>query len=383
MAYYELWLTDDTGLRIADSRGRSPLQPFLHLTAARAVNNIGEFTLAMPATFDDSLLAPDRMVQVWRAPTGGRLGLWRVYLLRRWILDGQGDQEHVLLSGPDTNDLLRRRVVAAYNLSSQAQKTDLADDMMKEFVTEALSDAASPTPDAGTRAWSNLSVQADLGNGPTVTIDGTAFHHLLLPSGWGVLSWVARAARVAGTEVFFDIVPDVVTGSSITFQFQTFTGQPGQDVTDRVVFDKGRGNLRDPRLEYDYREEENYIYTGGQNIGILREIEQVYDSDRYSVSQWNRCEGFADARGQTGNGVREVGRTALAEGEPKIRFSGIPIDTAGTRFGRDWDLGYRVRARYRNREFDTIVRAVTLSVEPGGKEGEVKEDIRARLEYES
>jgi len=53
------------------------------------------------------------------------------------------------------------------------------------------------------------------------------------------------------------------------------------------------------------------------------------------------------------------------------------LDTRGTRFGRDWDFGYKVRAKYRGQEFDAIVRAVTISVDENSKE-----DIQARLEYE-
>jgi hypothetical protein len=379
MARYELWLTDDRGLRITDQRGRSYLTSFLSLTASRAVNTIGRFTLAVPATFDDNLLKPDRMIQVWRAPTGGRLGLWRTYFVRRWIFETRSGEESITISGPDTNDLLRRRIVAAFAGSAQASKTDLADDMMKEIVTEAIADGVAPTPDAGTRAWSDLTIAADLGNGPTIT-KAFSFDQLLTPSGQGVLPKLAKAARAAGTEVFFDIVPNVVSGSSITFQFRTFTGQPGQDVTGQgVLFDQQRGNMVNPRLEYDYSQEENYIYAAGQGVADAREVQQVSDSARYLASQWNRCEAHADARNQTAaNGVREAGRADLEDGQPRIRFRAEPVDTTGTRFGRDWDFGYKVRSRYRNVEFDTIIRAVTISVDSNGNE-----DVRARQEYEA
>lgn len=370
-ASYELWLTTDVGVRIAQ------LTTFVSLSASRAVGEIGKFTLGLPASFDESLLAPDRMVQVWRAPTGGQLGLWRVYFIRRWIFETRGSQEVITIEGPDTNDLLRRRIVAAFASSAQASKTDFADDMMKEVVTQSIADGVAPVPTAGTRVWSNLSIQADLGDGPTIT-KSFPFDKLLTVSGQGVLPVLAKAAREAGTEVFFDIVPNVVTGSSITFQFQTFTGQPGRDVTDRVVFDQQRGNMRDPKLEYDYSDEENYIYAAGQGERADRNVQQVYDAARYGVSQWGRCEGFADARNQSAdNGVREAGRAHLEEGRPKIRFSATPVDVSGTRFGRDWDFGYKVRSRYRNVEFDTIIRAVAISVDANGEE-----TVQARLDAE-
>lgn len=369
---YEIWLTSDQGVRLTS------LNNILSMTASRLVNGIGWISLSMPSSFDDSLIARDRLIQVWRQPQGGRLGLWRVYFLRKWTFNTSSDREGITLEGPDHNDLLRRRIVAAYSSSSQALKTDFADDMMKEVVTQSISDAAAPVPSAGTRVWANLSIAADLGLGPSIT-RSFPFDKLLGSSSSGVLPQLSKAAKEAGTEVFFDIVPNVVSSNSITFRFETYTGQPGQDVSSSVVFDKDRGNLRDIILEEDYSEEVNYVYSAGQGERTARNIQQVYDSTRYGASIWNRCEGFADARNQTSNnGVREIGRAELQEGRGKIRFTATPVDTEGTRFGIHWDVGYKVTARYRNREFLCIIKAVTISLDENGHE-----TIQARLDYES
>lgn len=369
---YELWLTDDAGVRLA------PLSNIISLEASRAEGQIGACNLRAALSFNPDMLLPDRQIQIWRQPQGGNLGLWRVYFLRKWTFSTRGSEQIIEMGGPDVMDLLRRRIVAAYAGSSQAGKTDYADDMMKEVVSQAILDTASPTPSAGTRAWANLSIAPDLSLGPTIT-KSFSWDKLLTSSGAGVLPAIQEAAREAGTEVFFDIIPNAVTASSISFIFQTFIGQPGQDVSSRIAFDLARGNMRDPELRYDYSEEENYIYAGGQGEGAARVIQQVYDSARYGVSIWARCEGFADARNQsTGDGVTEAGRSALEAGRPKIQFSAIPVDTAGTRFGIDWDFGDLVQARYLNRQFYSIIRAVTISVDDEGNE-----EIRARLDYES
>jgi len=372
VASYEIWLTSDAGARLAQ------LDNITGLTASRLVDGLGWLDMGVPASFDDSLLARDRQIQVWRQPTGGKLGLWRVYFLRRWRFRTEGARQIVRLEGPDTNDLLRRRIVAAFAGSAQASQTDFADDMMKAVVTQAIADGVAPTPTAGTRVWSNLSIAADVSAGPTIT-KSFPFEYLLTTSSNGVLPQLARASREAGTEVFFDIVPNVVSSNSITFQFQTSTGQPGQDVSASVIFDQQNGNLKEPELDEDYSEEENYIYAGGQGEGADRNIQQVSDSTRYGASIWNRCEGFADARNQTtDNGVREAGRAKLEEGRGRIRFSGQPVDTEGTRFGVHWDFGYQVQARYRNRQFNCIIRAVTILLDESGRE-----TIQARLDFES
>jgi len=276
------------------------------------------------------------------------------------------------------NDLLRRRIVAAYSSSPEASKNDFADDLMKEVVAEAFADGVEPTPDAGTRVVTGLSVQADLSNGPTLS-KSFAFGRLLWPSGGGALAEIAKASREAGTEVFFDIVVSDISSSSISFEFRTYTGQPGQDVSDRVVFDQNARNLRDPFLEFDYRDEVNYTYAGGRGEGAARNVQQAYDSDRYNVSRWNRCEGFANASNQTtDNSVRESARAMLELGRPKRYFGGMPVDTLGTRFGVDWNFGDRVTARYRGEEFVMIIRVVTISVDAMGYE-----TIDARLDWES
>ncbi len=170
----------------------------------------------------------------------------------------------------------------------------------------------------------------------------------------------------------------MVSSTSISFEFRTYTGQPGQDVSDRVVFAQESGNLGNPFLEYDYSTEVNYVYAGGQGEGEARNVQQVYDAARYGASHWNRSEGFADARNATTDAaVTAAGRALLEQGRPVRRFGGDPIDTQGTRFGVHWNYGDKVRAVYCDEEFDAIVRAVVIQVGDDGSE-----DVQARLEYE-
>lgn len=370
MTKYELWLTSDIGARIAH------LSTILNMTATRVVNDIGKINLRVPLSFNPNLLAPDRMVQLWRAPDGMPLSLWRVYFIRRWKFEMQGSQDVVTLFGPDSLDLMRRRVVAAYRGSSQAKKSGLADDLMKAYVTDALSDANPPIPSAGTRAWSRLSVASNVGLGPSVSRD-LPYHKLLTSSGNGVLSVLSKAAKEAGTEVFFDVIPIAVSGDSITFGFVTAVNQPGLDVSDKVVFDVQRGNMLNPALEYDYSDEENYIYAAGQGEESTRKVAQVYDNTRYGNSIWNRCEGSTDAQESTIAALQSAGRTALSEGRPKIRFTATPVDTKGTRFGEHWDVGYKVRAKFKTIDFATIIRSATINLTPKG------ETIQTRLDYET
>jgi hypothetical protein len=349
----------------------------LSFSASRVKNAIGYATLQVKPTFDTALIEVDNIVQIWRAPTGGTLSLWRPYFVRKWKYATRGGVETLLISGPDVNDLLRRRLVAAYSGQPPSEKTDYADDMMKEIVTEAMSDVLLPVPTAGTRAWGDLSVQADVSAGPLLTAS-IAWKRLLQKSGSGVLTDLAKASVVAGTEIFFDIAVSSVTSSSMSLEFRTKTGQPGADLTTTgLVFDQERGNLSDAYLEYDYTDEVNYIYAGGPGPGAAQDVQQVYDATRYGVSRWARCEGYIDARNQAeSNGVREVGRAALENGKPIRRFGGIPLDVRGCRFGKDWNWGDKCRARYRGAEFEAIIEAVVIGVDDKSQE-----KIQAKLAY--
>jgi len=369
---YELHLTTDTGVYL------QTLNKFQWLQCSRTVNRIGHMQLRVPWTFNDQLIKPDRMVQVWRAAPGGPLKLFRPYFIRKWkFATGAQGAEFVYLYGVDPNDLLRRRIVAHYaNESNATASAEEADDLMKRIVTDAIADGSNPTPTAGTRVWSNFSVAGDRTAGPQLTKD-FAWKQLLTTSGSGLLPDISEAAKEAGTEVFFDVEVDSVSTSAISFQFRTYTGQPGMDMTSKARFDKNR-SMNNPMLEYDHTQEENYIYAGGRGNEDEREIQQVYDADLYGVSAWNRCEAFEYATNQTAaNGVREAGRARLGEGRPTQRFVGDPKDTEATRFGLHWNWGDKVRARYRNQEFDTIIKAVVLHMANG------VESISARMEYEA
>jgi hypothetical protein len=378
-AGHVLYLTTDRGVRLGDREGRNPLATFLWLRASRVVNGVGWIDVCVPPSFDAApFLKRDFMIQLWRQPKGGALSLWRPFFLRRWRYETFDGVDSIILSGPDANDLLRRRWVVAYAGGAEADKSDYADDMMKEIVTESMSDSVNPTPSAGTRDWSLLSVAGDLGAGPSVE-KGMAFKGpLLSPSGGGVLPEIARASRVAGTDLFFDVVVSSVSASSIEFEFRTYTGQRGQDLSDRVVFDEARGNMGNAYYEYDASEEITYAYGAGQGEGEARNVQQVYDNDRYGASAWNRCEAVADARNcSTDNCVREKARDLLRDGEPVERAGGVLKDTRETKYGRDWDFGDKIKARYKGREFISVVNSVVLSVNKAG------EQVVARWDYNS
>jgi hypothetical protein len=362
---YELWLADDQGNR------KLLVDDFLSLNATKVDGDKGVITVELKGNFDDSLLNKDWQWHLWRAPSGGTLSLFDAYLIRKVTYQTVGSEETILVKGYDGKDIIDRRIVAYAAGTDEANKTDAADDMMKEIVEENLGATA-----AGDRDMSALfSIQADVSAGPTLT-KRFAWRNQL-----DVLQDLQEASRAEGTEVFFDVVP-IPSATTLSWDFRTATGQPGADLTsgaNQVVFDQERGNMRDPSYSPDWTDERNYVYGLGQGEGDDREQQDVEDTTSTAESFWSRAEAYADARlEEEANGVREEARALLEKRRAQIFFSATPVDTRGTRFGRDWNWGDKVIARYRGLEFEAIIRAVMISVREG-----TGETINARLEYEA
>jgi hypothetical protein len=372
---YEIILSSPTGKPLADLSGIQGFGRAGWFDAPKAANRIARFQLGIPPDFDDRIFKVDQIVAFYRKPRRGVKRLWQAYFLRRWRMAFSGEQESILLTGPDPKDLLRRRHVVAFADSQYASKSDKADDMMREIVRESQSDVIPPVPTAGTRAFPNFTVSPDVGLGPTLDRK-FAWGKLLHGSGSGVLPAIAESAREAGTEVFFDVVP-TVTNDSISFQLVTNVNQPARDVTGSVIFSRARGNLRDPFLDVNYGAEENYYYVAGPGKADKRQVTQESDAARFNSSPFNRCEGvLQDTNLDTATLRQDAGRERLELGRPRVIAGGIPLDTKGSRFGVDWDYGYRVTMEYRSYLFPVILRAVTL--QHRGK----RESVITRLDFD-
>ena len=62
-------------------------------------------------------------------------------------------------------------------------------------------------------------------------------------------------------------------------------------------------------------------------------------------------------------------------GRPQRLFTGQAADTEGLVFGRDWEWGDRVTARFLGNEFEAIIRQVILNIDDNGRE-----TVDARIE---
>lgn len=371
MPDYSLSLRDPTGALIVDQYGDSVLHRASRIQLSRTANRIATFEIDLPGTIDKSLVRDDNLVVASRAPDGGVMAVWGVYFIRKRRWTTRGGDEILTISGPDANELLRRRIVAERPGTSDSEYiAEAADDLMKKIVTRAWQDGTNPAPDYGTRVNSAVTVATETTGGPLVSF-AIPWEKLLTFGGSGLLPRIAEASRIAGTPVYFAMVP-IISTDSISFEFRTYIDHPGADLSDRVTFSLALGNMENPEYIEDSTRAENYIYAFGQGETSDQKVEQAYDESRIAKGPFARIEGAEDASNQPDDAVLSAAQTALASRRPKTSFYADPISTEQTSFGLDWGWGDRVRAQYHG-TFDAIVESVTLTVVKG------EERLEARL----
>ena len=290
-----------------------------------------------------------------------------VALLDRFVNMTRNGSGRLTLAGGDGNDLLRRRIIAEYSGESETLKTDNADDMMKELVTEALVNNAdySGTPTLSRSVSDFLTVEGDETAGVSMT-KAFAWRNLLQ-----VLQDIQAQAQTEATSVYFAMVPV----SESNFRFETAVNTPGRDRTvttgtNPIIFSAEFGNVDAPALTYDYAVEENVVYAGGKGEGTDREVQTASDTDRVNASPLSRREAFHGVtNAETAAAVTSAAEARLTRRRRQIIFDGKLLSTPRTPYGGNgWDLGDKVTVSHAGVQFDSIIRSVTVRVTGDGRE---------------
>ena len=363
-------------LLTADGQALRDIERIHTFEYVRVINEIGWFRLVLPPDYPRDLIDVDHLIEIWREPVGGIEQLMMVGFMRkwRWAKDLRGT-ELLTISGPDQMELLNRAIIGFFAGSSQSEKTDLADDMIKQIVFENKGAGAGLTVEGRFRGYpaAHFSVSPDLSQAPSV--DRAFAWRRMLP----ILQEIADSSRRLGTPLYFDNVPGA---KPAVFQFRTTINELGIDRSSTgiapLVFSEAAGNLSRPSLEEDWTEEWNYVYGGGQGEQAARLIDTENDLPRIGRSIWNRREEFMDAREQsTGLGVASKAFQKMEQSRPRLNFTADLLDTPAARFGAEWNFGDRVSARYRGFEFDGLVQRISVR---GDRQGQ--EILSARLEVD-
>ncbi len=348
------------------------LSQWSQFSYAKVVNGEGFVDVVVPAgLLDPNLIDVDHLVEVWRAPEPGAELEWEITcFINRWIVTTQNNETYVQMTGPGQMNLLGRRIVRYNRTTAEAAKEGLADDVMKEYVTENVPEPITDPYYSDERGIPNFTVVADESRGPNVGIDA-GWENLLY-----TLQKIAEAAHANESPIYFDVVRQ---GKG--WEFRTYADLRG---TDRSIgssplqFSLDWGNLESPVYEQDWSEDENIVHGLGWGTGEGRVVDPERDKWRLFRNLYARREGIQDARGES-TLLQVATRAAekLGRKRPRIRFSASLMSTPETLYGRDWYWGDKVRAVYLGQTFVGMVEEVLIQVGDDGKE-----TINARMEAE-
>ena len=358
---YDVWLKTPNGKTI-DHLTRWVVQG----TAFRKVYGVGECELVLKPEWYTGQWITDNVVVI------DRNGIQWAYLLRQKVISDKA----VTLSGYCPKHLLTRRVVLAYEGETGALFTTTeADDAMKDVVTAMITDPTGDlAPDSGfTRVWHNFAIDPDLKKGAQITID-VSMQQVYTVNHGGALAAMADASREAGTAVWFDVVP-TIGRSDISFTFKTYTGQPGNDVSKYVKFSDTGRTIKDAVLDISRVNEATVAIVEGQGEKTEQVIETVTATKRAKASPYNYIETAVRATGEDDDNLEAVGQAALAKRRIITKATGVLLDTAGQKFGVNWNHGDRVHITVQGFDLDPII---TSTVWNWGSDG--KDEVLGRFD---
>ena len=288
-AITEFYLCDPSGIRL------ECLDYVTDYEYANIVNTPGPFRLRLPSKLDRSKVKLDGIIEIWRGFGPGSLKLDYVGFIRDWTFGDEYGLDYIELYGYSSMELLTRRIVFQSAGSAFSKKTGLMDDMMKEVVDEQMGASASAAR-SYTSIGGGFTVQADFGDGASLS-KAFAYQEVL-----NVCQEISDASAQNGTNIYFDVVPIISSSpnGTIAFQFQTFTGQRGNDRTwdsSRPTFvGKEWGNMQNANYSEYHSWEKNYVKALGQGEGADRDYTLRDDQTAMDQSIWNTREGARDAR---------------------------------------------------------------------------------------
>ncbi len=342
---------------------------FYDIRYSRVLNDVGALAFTLPWRADfPNIFVLDAFLEVQRAnPLTGALAREDTYLCRLTHRYRDESEERYVVGALSLNHLLQRRIIDPDDDPLQAggysTKAGAADTVMREYAMEQIGPSASAD-----RRMPGLSISSVAG---LATNCGARLRHEVLLN-------VLQDFSVRG-ETDFQI--NRQTGTAL----ELFVGTMGTNKSQTanypggafVMLNPARGNLRNPSLKFDRKEERNFCYALGQGQGEKRIVIKVI-GDGTGDSPYNRIEFTQDIRNvEKGDalGIYTAAQAALWNAKPKIEFEFEPSESApGNQYRFDWDLGDIVTVAWENQRQDLRIAGVELNITSTG------EDIKITLE---
>lgn len=334
---------------------------------SRVLNDVGVFAMTLPSDPDwTGIFTLDALIDVERTnPATGFLQLEETYLTRLTHRFRSGNEERFVVGGFSLNHLLARRIIDPTDdplaAGGYSTKAGPADDVLVEY-------AEDQCVNSGIRAFPNFSVA------PSSSLGSPAGRRLRYENLLEVFQEVADQSnidfvivRLTTNTLRLNVLP-IGTDRTRTrnYPFAPF-----------VELNPLRGNLSDPSLLFDRKNEQNYVYALAQGPGENRIVTEV-QGEGINDSPYNRIEFTTDIRQAERGDSTTVGtqaRAALYEKQARKEFTFKPTgQEPGNTYRIDWDIGDSLTCVWDDNFVDLRVREVEITLDSGG------ETITPRLE---
>lgn len=336
---------------------------FDDLKFSRVLDDVGLFAMTLP--FSDKwadIFTLDSLIDVQRtSPTTGFLQTEETYFTRLMHHFREGDEEKFVVGGLSLNHLLARRIVDPADdsgaLAGYSTKTGPADDILVEYARQQCADLCL-TP---VRVFPNFSVAASSSVGASagrrLRYDNLldVFQDVCNQSTLTLMDF--RIIHLTGALLRLNVAPIGVNRTrSHNYPFAPF-----------VEFNPLRGNLSNPSLLFDRKQEQNYVYALAQGPGETRIVTRVSGAGT-GDSPYNRIEFTTDIRNaERGDNttILTSARAALYDKQAHKEFTFRPTGTEpGATYREDFDLGDLVTCTFGEDSFDLRIRGIDITLSP-------------------
>lgn len=339
------------------------------LKYSRILDDVGLLATTFP--YSDALAAIftlDSLIEVQRtSPLTGRLQTEEVFLTRLTHHFREGDEEKFVIGAFSLNHLLTRRIVDPADDSGAAggysTKAGPADDILVAYARQQCADLC-PTV---ARRFPNFSVAASSSIGDAVG-RRLRYDNLLK-----VFQDVCKQSSTILMD--FQVVRLPGTGNTLRLNVAPIgtdrTRSHNYPFAPFVELNPMRGNLSDPSLLFDRKQEQNYTYALAQGPGDSRIVTRVTGDGTFD-SPYNRIEFTTDVRNAERGAASTVltsARAALFDKQPRKDFTFKPNGTdPGAIYRNDWDVGDLVTCTFGNDSFDLRITGVEINLSPDNEE---------------
>ena len=364
MAEYEFYLTDDAGRRIL------LLNNAAFMSMSLSVLNYGTIHIGFP--LDDfkvrPIFLPDRRVEVWRSPRyGATMRRERSFFLRKFNVYTRETDNLTIVEfwGRTPIDILRRQSVTSTTLADY-EKTAAIDDMMKEIVDENFVTPPQTAPEG------EFSVDGDETLGPNVNHSFFGKTVLDVIRELRDISISKNELSTSNRRIYFDVVEgDPLPTGGYGYTFRTYADIRGSDRRKGVIFSVENGNIKEP----SYYEDHLDSFTVARILNLSTPLANgEAESLESRLSRWNTIVSATNTSETAATLNDAQANIRLQEGKADTALNVTFVDSPGSErqprslYGVDWDLGDLLPVRYAERDFNTEVMTVFVSVNEDGVE---------------